>query len=94
MESQAAEAAHASHRKTYTLVFVALVILTAIEVGLAFQGLPRDLVTTLFLLLSLGKASLVAAYYMHLRDDPALYTWIFVLPVLMLVVFVIMASLY
>ncbi|MDX1600581.1 MAG: cytochrome C oxidase subunit IV family protein [Anaerolineales bacterium] len=94
MESQAAEAAHTSHRKTYTQVFVALVILTAIEVGLAFLGLPRGVVTTLFLLLSLGKAGLVAAYYMHLRDDSALYTWIFVLPVVMLIVFVIMASLY
>lgn len=94
MESQAAEAAHASHRKTYTQVFVALVILTAIEVGLTFLGLPQGALTTVFLLLSLGKAGLVAAFYMHLRDDPPMYTWIFVLPVLMLVVFVLMASLY
>lgn len=94
METQSVETAHTTGRRTYTQVFVALVILTAVEVGLAFMNLPRGLVTGLFLLLSLGKAGLVAGYYMHLRDDPPLYAWIFVLPVLMLVVFVVMASLY
>lgn len=94
MESQAVETAHTSGRRIYTQVFVALVVLTAIEVGLTFLGLPRGVVTAVFLVLSLGKAGLVAGYYMHLRDDPPLYSWIFILPVLMLVVFVIMASLY
>lgn len=94
MQSHTAEQTHRSHRRTYTLVFLALVVLTAIELGLSLVGLPQAVVTTTFLLLSLGKAALVASFYMHLRDDPPLYTWIFVLPSAMLIVFVLMASVY
>ncbi len=94
MEAEAAQEHRESHRKKYAQVFLALAVITAIEVALTFVGLPRGSLTALFLLLSLGKASLVASFYMHLRDDPSLYTWIFVLPAALLIVFVLMSSLY
>lgn len=94
MESHAVEERAGSHRRTYTQVFLALVVITLIEVGLSFVDLAGGSLTALFLLLSLGKAALVAAFYMHLRDDPPLYTWIFIVPALLLIVFVLMASLY
>ncbi len=94
MESQAVERRQESHRKKYAQVFLALAVITAVEVGLTFVGLPRGSMTALFLLLSLGKASLVASFYMHLRDDPSIYTWVFVLPAALLIVFVLMSSLY
>jgi caa(3)-type oxidase subunit IV len=85
---------HTTRRSTYALVFLALVFLTAIEVGLTFVGLPRQTLTGVFLALSLGKASLVASFYMHLRSDSPIYTYIFALPAALLAVFVLMTSLY
>jgi len=80
-------------RSTYALVFLVLVIVTAAEVGLTTLGLPQGSLTALFLALSLVKATLVAAFYMHLRDDPAVYTYIFVIPAVLLAAFVFMVSL-
>lgn len=94
MDSSASAEEHRAKRSTYVGVFVALAVITALEVWLATLGLPGELVTGLFLLLAVGKASLVAAYYMHLRDDPPLYTYVFVLPAALLAIFILMASLY
>lgn len=60
-----------SHKKpNYMAVFVALAVLTLVEVGVAFLGLGR--VTTIIVLVGLAvwKAVLVALYYMHLRFEP------------------------
>ena len=72
MTMDSADVAVAStHRKpNYMAVFVALAVLTLIEVGVAFLGLGR--VTTIIVLVGLAvwKAVLVALYYMHLRFEP------------------------
>ncbi len=74
-------------RSTYALVFLVLVIVTIVEVYLSTISLSRSLLNSLFILLSLAKASLVAAFYMHLRQDKRLYTYIFVLPAVLLLTF-------
>ncbi len=74
----------------YGGVFLLLAVLTGIELGLKNLNLRSDMLAPLFLALSLGKAGLVAAFYMHLRRDNRFYTVIFVLPVLMLVVFALL----
>lgn len=94
MESTEKAAGQHTKRSTYVAVFVALVVLTAIEVGLTFVNLPRQTLTATFLILSLGKAGLVASFYMHLKDDPPIYTYIFLLPAVLLLVFILMASIY
>lgn len=94
MESTEKAAGHQTKRSTYVAVFLALVVLTAIEVGLTFVNLPRQALTATFLVLSLGKAGLVASFYMHLKDDPPVYTYIFLLPAVLLLVFILMASIY
>lgn len=94
METTEKAKEHRSKRSSYTAVFVALVVLTAIEVGLTFLGLPRQVLTGVFLVLSFGKAALVASFYMHLNDDHPVYTYIFVLPAALLVIFILMASIY
>lgn len=94
MESSSSAVSQRNKRSSYIAVFVALVVITAIEVGLTFVNIPRQVLTVVFLMLSLGKASLVAAFYMHLRDDPPVYTYIFVLPAVLLLVFILMASIY
>jgi cytochrome c oxidase subunit 4 len=54
----------------YIAIWVALAVLTAIELGVAF--LPWSKTTLILLLLGLAvwKALLVALYFMHLRFEP------------------------
>jgi caa(3)-type oxidase subunit IV len=78
---------------TYALIFVILGLLTAVEVALSSPGLGVDLgnlSTAVFLLLSAAKASLVAAFFMHLKDDSRLYLFVFLSPVLLLLAFALM----
>jgi caa(3)-type oxidase subunit IV len=76
-------------RLTYILVFVFLAVITAVEVVLASPavGIGGGLRRGIFILLSFSKAALVAAFYMHLRSDSRLYTYIFLIPVVLLIVF-------
>ncbi len=64
----------------YVAVFVALVVLTAIEVGVTLTSLPRVVV---LIPLAIAKATLVVLFYMHLRFDSRVFTLIFVIGVLM-----------
>ena len=75
----------------YAVIFLALIGLTLVELWVATSGLMGALLSLILLALALGKAALVAAYYMHLRGDSRLYTTIFVLPVLLLGVFVLLS---
>ncbi len=82
-----------SSARTYILVYLGLVIVTAFELFLLSSLSPfgRGTVTPLFLLFMLIKAALVAAFYMHLRYDTRLYTFIFLVPVILLSVFAFLA---
>lgn len=77
------EESHAHHpnKPTYNLVFAVLAVLTLIELGVA--GLPEALAIAMLMILMTAKAALVCAYYMHLKYDPPLFTWVFVVPVIM-----------
>jgi len=66
-----------SHRSTYILVFLTLVIITAIEVTITYLDLPFSPAGPLAAL-STMKVLLVAMYFMHLRFDSKWYTAIFV----------------
>ncbi len=80
--------------RVYAVVFVALAVITAVEIFLSLPttNIARQILTPLFIVLSLGKATLVAAFYMHLRSDSRLYTIVFILPALLLLVFAILAT--
>lgn len=79
---------HKTKRSTYVLVFLLLAVVTAIEVGLSTVGLAAQTSTALFLSLSLIKAALVAAFFMHLKDDARLFRYILILPTILLIIFV------
>ena len=61
--------AHASRRKQYLTVFLALVVLTALEVGIVYLHLPRGILISALVGLALSKAAAVALYFMHLNDE-------------------------
>jgi cytochrome c oxidase subunit IV len=54
----------------YIGIFVALAVLTAIELGVAFLPWPKTTLILLLLGLAVWKALLVALYFMHLRFEP------------------------
>ncbi len=87
-----AESGQAKRRSPYGLVFLALVVITGLELGIAGLGLTTALRNTLFVLLSLGKAGLVAAFFMHLRTDSRLYTYILLFPSLLLILLALVAT--
>jgi caa(3)-type oxidase subunit IV len=74
----------AHHRPNYLLVFLALAIITAVEVLFVslFPGLPK---APFLLTMSFVKVLLVVLFFMHLKTDNRWYALIFVLPFLLVV---------
>ncbi len=61
----------------YLAVFIALVVLTVVEVGVTYvTALPR---IPVLVPLAILKAGLVVLFYMHLRYDRRVFTVIFLL---------------
>ncbi|MEW6567658.1 MAG: cytochrome C oxidase subunit IV family protein [Chloroflexota bacterium] len=83
MNAKVTRSGAASRPLTYLIVFLILALLTAVELFVAGAGLPRSVTRPAFLLFSLSKATLVAAFYMHLRSDSSLYRIILAAPALM-----------
>jgi caa(3)-type oxidase subunit IV len=71
-------------RPNYLLVFLALAIITGIEVLLVslFPALPK---APFLLTMSLAKVLLVVLFFMHLKTDNRWYALIFVLPFFLVV---------
>ncbi len=66
----------------YTVVFVALAVITIVEVILSEIPI-RALVNPLLVGLSIAKVVLVVLYYMHLKDDSRFFAWAMILPLAM-----------
>jgi cytochrome c oxidase subunit 4 len=62
-----ANAEHGS--RLYLIVWFWLLALTAVEVFLAYEKLPLNTMLVLLMALSLVKAALIIAYFMHLRFE-------------------------
>lgn len=77
MHNAEEEGTHTQHKHPpYMVIFVWLIILTAIEVFPIFTEIyfdwtpiPHHIWVPILLILAIAKATLVAAYYMHLRYD-------------------------
>jgi len=54
----------------YYFIWFVLLVLTIVEVGVAFiSGLPRTALILILVGLAIWKATLVALYYMHLKFE-------------------------
>lgn len=63
---------HHPNTKTYLMVFGALMALTVITVLVSYLHLPPVAAITLGLAIATVKASLVAAFFMHLKGERVL----------------------
>ena len=64
-------------KRPYVVVFVILAVATFIELNVYGFGLARLETITILVVLATIKASLVVAYYMHLRYEPR---WLALIP--------------
>ena len=74
------EAVHTGHPTplTYFKVAMTLSIITAAEVAVFYvEGLGHGIIPVL-VVLSAAKFALVAMFYMHLKYDARLFSWLFV----------------
>jgi cytochrome c oxidase subunit 4 len=81
MEHQSHEQAHGASMSTYNMVFVVLAIVTLLELGAAELAGAINIIAVLAL--TTVKAVLVVAYYMHLKYEKPILTWLFVVPMIM-----------
>jgi len=68
---------HIMPLKTYYTVFAALLCLTVVTVGVSYLGLPPTLSVVVALLVASTKATLVAAWFMHLKYDTKFNVFVF-----------------
>ena len=78
-----ASTAHAHHN--YIKIFIILSVLTAVEIGVTFLGLPRTLLVALLVGLAVWKAALVALHFMHLKIEKKTLTIVAVIPFILCV---------
>lgn len=87
------EMTHTEQPPNYLLVFIALGVATALEIGASFLGMPFKVIA--LVILAASKATLVLMFFMHLKMDHRIYTMFFVLglvlalPIIMIIVIVL-----
>lgn len=78
---QDAHAVHETKHASPVLILAILAIATVIEVGLSLiGGVPRSFLVPMLIAITVVKAGLVAAYFMHLRYEKPIYTAVFLAP--------------
>jgi cytochrome c oxidase subunit IV len=60
---------HGPSTPTFAKVWIALLVMTAAEVFLAYEQVPTLIMLTALLGLSVVKAALIIAYFMHLKFE-------------------------
>jgi cytochrome c oxidase subunit 4 len=78
--------------RIYISVWIWLLALTAVEVFLGYKQLPVNTMLVLLLGLSLVKAALIIAYFMHLRFEKSSLTWTLMPPLVICIVLMIAFS--
>jgi len=66
--------------KEYLAIAVVLTVITAIEVAVFYIPQMKPVLVPTLLTLSALKFALVAMFYMHLKFDHRLFSWLFVVP--------------
>jgi cytochrome c oxidase subunit 4 len=74
-----AEHAHPG-AKEYLGIAIVLTVITAVEVAVFYIPSMKGVLVPVLLTLSALKFALVAMFYMHLKFDHRLFSWVFVVP--------------
>lgn len=68
---------HITPLPTYFAVYGALLVLTVVTVGVSYLGLPTTPALLLAMCIALVKATLVCAWFMHLKYDTKFNIFVF-----------------
>ncbi len=87
---------HKSHTLEYIIVFVVLTVLTGLELMIPGLNVEYKLKAISLVSLALGKAFVVAYFYMHLKEERAWLRIIAAMPILagLFAVALILESMY
>ncbi|HYM81314.1 MAG TPA: cytochrome C oxidase subunit IV family protein [Candidatus Limnocylindria bacterium] len=66
--------------KAYLAIAVVLTVVTAVEVAVFYVPVLKPVLIPTLLVLSAFKFALVAMFYMHLKFDHRLFSWLFIVP--------------
>lgn len=75
---------------TYVVIAAVLGILTLMEVGVFYIDALDSLLLPILMVLTTAKFVLVVMFYMHLKMDSRIFTWVFAAP-LALAMFLVIA---
>jgi cytochrome c oxidase subunit 4 len=68
---------------TYLIIAAILTIITLVEVGVFYVPALQGVMAPILLLLSSAKFILVVMFFMHLKQDHALFATIFTIPLVL-----------
>jgi cytochrome c oxidase subunit IV len=74
---------------TYVVIGIILGVLTAMEVAVIYIPALDPVALPILLVLTAAKFALVVMFYMHLKMDHAIFSWVFVAPMLLTVFLVV-----
>jgi cytochrome c oxidase subunit 4 len=80
------------HVRTYWRVFGALAVLTVVTVAVSYLHLATALAILVAVAIATVKASLVAAFFMHLSHEKRIILWVLVLTFVFFLVLLIYPS--
>ena len=75
MNASAGHAASPAGMSWFLKVWAVLLVLTGVEIFLAYEELPLHTMLILLMGLSLIKAAMIVAYFMHLRYERTSLVW-------------------
>jgi caa(3)-type oxidase subunit IV len=79
------ETIHHSSKKVYWRVWFQLLVITVVEIIVAFLPISHSLMALLFTIMALMKATLIAAYFMHLKFEQVGLIYSIVLPLILII---------
>jgi cytochrome c oxidase subunit IV len=80
-----------SNVKTIWKTFWILLIVTLVEVGIAFTPIPRNILLIIFIVLTIVKAYYIVAYFMHLKHEKPSFKYSILLPFFLILYLIVMA---
>lgn len=95
-KNQAHPHAHKSHTTEYVIVFIALTLLTVLELAIPDLKVAYKMKAISLVGLAVGKAFIVAYFYMHLKEEKKWLKIIAAMPIsaALFAIVIILESLY
>ena len=69
-----------SHKPLFIKVWIGLLVLTLVEILLAYIQFDPVIMLTMLMGLSVVKAAMIMAYFMHLKFDQPVLSWTVAIP--------------